>query len=53
MNGLKLQLLVFPDGQAIQINFDYLTGTHDKKIYDLSHVTEFVTVKRGKQTNNS
>ena len=49
INGQKLQLLVNPDGIAIHINYDFMAGTHDKKICDLSGVTEFLTVKRGKR----
>ena len=34
---------------AIHINADFYAATHDKKIFDLSEVTNFVNVKRGKQ----
>lgn len=47
VNGIKLQALVNPEGRAIHITTQYLGGTHDKKIFDVSGVTEFVTVKRG------
>ena len=47
INWIKLQALVNPAGIAIHICTDYLAGTHDKRIYDLSEVTSFVTVKRG------
>ena len=49
VNGLKIQLLVNPRGIAIHVNADFYASTHDKKIFDLSQVTQFVTVKRGKQ----
>ena len=47
VNGIKLQALVNPAGIAIHICTDYLGATHDKKLFDLSEVTSFVTVKRG------
>ena len=47
VNGIKLQALVNPAGIAIHICTDYLGATHDKKLFDLSEVTAFVTVKRG------
>ena len=49
INGIKLQLAVNPAGIAIHINCEYIAGTHDKKIFDLSHISEFLTIKRGKR----
>ena len=47
-NGLKVQCLVNADGICIHCFAQYHAGTHDKKIFDLSGVTQFVTVKRTK-----
>ena len=47
VNGVKLQALVNPEGRAIHISTKFLGGTHDKKCFDISEVTKFVTVKRG------
>lgn len=47
VNGIKLQALVNPDGRAIHISTDFMGATHDKKLFDVSGVTDFVTVKRG------
>ena len=46
-NGIKLQALVNPAGKAIHICTNFLGATHDKKVFDLSGATAFVTVKRG------
>ena len=47
INGVKLQALVGPHGRAIHVNADFMASTHDKKIFDLTDVTAFVTVQRG------
>lgn len=47
VNGIKLQAVVNPAGIAIHVNIDYLGSVHDKKLFDVSGVTEFLTVKRG------
>ena len=47
INGIKLQAVVNPAGIAIHVNIDYLGSVHDKKLFDVSGVTEFLTVKRG------
>ncbi|KAI5505797.1 DDE endonuclease family [Trichomonas vaginalis G3] len=46
-NGIKLQVLVSPDGKAIHQNVEFMAAVHDKKIFDLSKVSDFLTVKRG------
>lgn len=50
VNGHKLQALVNPAGQAIHLNADYHASVHDKKLFDVSGIIEFITAKRGKQT---
>ena len=50
INGIKLQALVNPQGKAIHICVEYLGGVHDKKLFDVSGLTEFVTIKRGVET---
>ena len=47
VNGIKLQAVVNPARMAIHVNIDYLGSVHDKKLFDVSGVTEFLTVKRG------
>ena len=47
INGIKLQAVVNPAGIAIHVNIDYMGSVHDKKLFDVSGVTEFFTVKRG------
>ena len=48
INGLKLQALVNPSGKAIHLNAEYNASVHDKKLFDISGIIEFITVKRGK-----
>ena len=47
VNDIKLQAVVNPARMAIHVNIDYLGSVHDKKLFDVSGVTEFLTVKRG------
>ena len=48
LNGIKLQALVNPCGKAIHLNADHNAAIHDKKLFDISGIIEFITVKRGK-----
>ena len=50
INGIKLQALVNPAGKAIHVCVDYMGSVHDKKLFDISGLTDFVTVKRGVET---
>ena len=51
-NGIKLQALVNPAGRAIHLNADYNAAVHDKKLFDVSGIVDFITVKRGKMTKS-
>ena len=43
VNGLKLEVLVDPSGQASYANANFLAATHDKRIFDESGIIQFIT----------
>ena len=49
INGLKVQALVNPDGQAFHITIEPHASVHDKKIFDNSQVSKLLTQVNGKE----